>query len=81
MGVQDQAMAELRVRFTDGLEEVRYVPGMVGDCVRLHIAWRPEPVTFERDRDGVYVEQPDGKCVDDEPRPSTNGRRSGVLIE
>lgn len=71
MSIQDQAMTELRVRFSDGLEETRYVPGVVGDCVKLEIAWRSEPVTFERDSSGVYVEAPDGEC-EDEPRKSSN---------
>lgn len=74
VSIADQAMTEISVRFLDGTEEARFVPGNVGDCVTLIISWRPEPVVFERDRDGVYVEQVDGKC-DDEPRQSTNERR------
>lgn len=75
MAVADQAMTEIPVRFLDGTEEVRYVPGRVGDCVKLIISWRPEPVTFERNGDGIYVEQVDGKCDDETPRQSTNDRR------
>lgn len=66
-------MTELRVRFADGLEETRYVPGVVGECVKLVIAWRPEPVVFEQDGNGVYVEQTDGgECEDEPARPSKN---------
>jgi hypothetical protein len=76
VAVTDQAMTELLVRFLDGTEETRFVPGLVGDCVKLIISWRAEPVTFERDRDGIYVEQVDGKCDDEAPRQSTNDRRA-----
>lgn len=75
VALDDQAMTELLVRFLDGTEETRYVPGEVGHCVKLVISWRAEPVTFERDRDGIYVEQADGKCEDEQPRQSTNDRR------
>ena len=72
MSAQDQELTELLVRFADGLEETRYVPGIVGDCVKLVIAWRPEPVVFEQDSSGVYVEAPDGECDDEPARPSKN---------
>jgi hypothetical protein len=76
MSEQDQAMTEIKVKFADGLEETRYVPGVVGDCVKLEIAWRPEPVVFELDGLGeVYVESVDGECKDEPARPSSNRKR------